>query len=314
MSSIERRENRPVSALRFVPCGLRWRDAARARGRAWPSRAEHADELRRGGRDHFLGQRLGAGPAWHGRKVSRILRAVLRGAPGNGSTVEVGPGGWFLGWRSRSAAASSPISPSTGSRRRGRRPGCSPRLIVAAILLRTGRLRFPLRSGLRPSLPALRPRRSSARSSPIRCCRRRCGTSTSRASSRRAKSASAPTASSVRVERIAGPRLERAARARAGFGAQGHGAGGRQLRRVQGAAVAAARTVAAGRLRLCARHVFPADRRLRFRARSHPHRRGAARAEPVAALCHRDRRHARGDRQAHPCGPARRQGRRSLRP
>ena len=134
--------------------------------------------------------------------------------------------------------------------------------------------------------------------------RHRPGTSRSRASSRCARSASAPTASSCASTRIDAPRLAREPRARAHVGAQGDGAAGRRLRRVQGASVAAARAAAAGRLRLRARHVFPGHRRLGLRARRDPHgRRSAGRARPVAALRHRHRRHARGDRQAHPRHP-----------
>ena len=55
------------------------------------------------------------------------------------------------------------------------------------------------------------------------------------------------------------------ARARAAVGEEGHGARGRQLRRIEGAAVAAARAVAAGQLRFRPRHVLRRHRRLRLR-------------------------------------------------
>ena len=71
----------------------------------------------------------------------------------------------------------------------------------------------------------------------------------------------------VQVRQIEGRRLDRKARPRARCRAQGDGARCRQIRRVQGASVAAARAVAAGRLRLRARHVFPGHRRLRLCAR-----------------------------------------------
>ena len=109
----------------------------------------------------------------------------------------------------------------------------------------------------------------------------------------------------VRVERHRRAAPQRAARARAGVGAQGHGAGGRQLRRVQGAAVAAARAVAARRLRLRTRHVFPAASAPRASCSvvSAPRRRRTRRRLRLRYAM-RHRRHARGDRQAHPRGLA----------
>ena len=55
------------------------------------------------------------------------------------------------------------------------------------------------------------------------------------------------------------------ARARAAVGEEGHGARGRQLCRIEGAAVAAAHAGAAGQLRFRPRHVFRRHRRLRLR-------------------------------------------------
>ena len=57
------------------------------------------------------------------------------------------------------------------------------------------------------------------------------------------------------------------ARAGSAVGTKGHRAGGRQLCRIEGAAAAAARAIAARQLRFCPRHVFPGHRRLRFRDR-----------------------------------------------
>ena len=54
------------------------------------------------------------------------------------------------------------------------------------------------------------------------------------------------------------------ARARAAVGEEGHGARGRQLRRVEGAAAAAAYAIAARQLRFRPRHVFCRHRRLRL--------------------------------------------------
>ena len=163
-----------------------------------------------------------------------------------------------------------------------------------------GRWRFRLRSASRRWRRDLRPRRSSARSgSPIRCCRRPPGTSELAGFVEMREERERSDRIVVRVERIAG-RAAREARARAASRCEGHGAAGRQLRRAQGAAHAAARAAAAGRLRLRARHVFPGHRRVRLRARRIKPRRARRRARLVAALRQHDRRHARGDRQAHP--------------
>ena len=82
------------------------------------------------------------------------------------------------------------------------------------------------------------------------------------------------------------------------------GAGGRQFRFVQGAADAAVAAAAAGRLRLRARSLFPAHRRLGFCHRRHQDRNAAGAAWAVAALCDIRRRCARIHRPAHPCGGA----------
>ena len=98
--------------------------------------------------------------------------------------------------------------------------------------------------------------------------------------------------------RSAAPHRE--ARARAHRGAQGHRAGGRQLRRIESASVAAIGPVETGRLRLRARHVFPGDRRLRLRARQDQDRAAKSRTRLLAALCGDRRRHPREHRRPHP--------------
>ena len=121
------------------------------------------------------------------------------------------------------------------------------------------------------------------------------------ASSKSARSASAATASSSTcIASKDGAAHREDARPHPRRGAQGHGAGGRQFCRVEGASVAAARAVAARRLRLRARHVFPAHRRLRLCARRDQDRGATGRARSVAALRLVHRRSARGHRQAHP--------------
>ena len=144
-----------------------------------------------------LGRRPGAGRRWHGPTVSRICAPAPRAASANGRSAEVGPGRlvpWLaiaFGFGIVALFHRRARAGAVGGGRAARR--CDRCAAVAAC--GTGRSPFPSRSASRRSRRALRPRRSSARSSRIRCCRRRPGTSTSRASSRRARSASAPTAS-----------------------------------------------------------------------------------------------------------------------
>ena len=69
----------------------------------------------------------------------------------------------------------------------------------------------------------------------------------------------------LRVAQMESPRAADQAGARPAVGAQGHRARGRQLRRIEGAAAAAARAAAAGQLRFRPRHVLPGHRRLRLR-------------------------------------------------
>ena len=113
---------------------------------------------------------------------------------------------------------------------------------------------------------------------------RRSGTSTSRASSRCARSASAPTASSCAFTASTGARLEQPLERVRVSVRKGTAPPVGSYRRVQGAAVAAARAAAARRLRLRARHVFPGHRRVRLRAGPHPHRGAAAAPGLLAAL------------------------------
>ena len=97
--------------------------------------------------------------------------------------------------------------------------------------------------------------------------------------------------------------------ARAAVGAQGHRARGRQLRRIEGAAAAAALAVAAGQLRFRPRHVFSGHRRLRF-CHGRDQDRGAARERrAVAALRRLHAGPARRDRCADPHDARRRQAR-----
>ena len=93
-----------------------------------------------------------------------------------------------------------------------------------------------------------------------------------------------------RADRRAAPGGE--ARAGARVGAQGYGAGHRQLRRVQGTVVAAARALATGRLRLRARPLLPAHRRIGLRARADPHGRASGAPSAEAAVRYGHRRHA----------------------
>ena len=69
----------------------------------------------------------------------------------------------------------------------------------------------------------------------------------------------------LRVVTMESARGDDKARTRAAVGEEGHGARGRQLRRIEGAAVAAAHPGAAGQLRFQPRHVFRRHRRLRLR-------------------------------------------------
>ena len=89
-------------------------------------------------------------------------------------------------------------------------------------------------------------------------------------------------------------------RTRAAFGQEGHRARGRQLRRTESTAVAAAGAAAAGRLRFRPRHVIPtASARPGSRwARSEPQ----SRRPPAGGRCamRRHAGHARRDRRAHP--------------
>ena len=81
----------------------------------------------------------------------------------------------------------------------------------------------------------------------------------------------------LRVTQMDGPRPQIDTGARSAVGAQGHRARGRQLCRIEGAAAAAARTVAAGQLRFRPRHVLPGHRRLRLCHGRHQDRRAAGR-------------------------------------
>src|SRR3954454_12236599 len=76
----------------------------------------------------------------------------------------------------------------------------------------------------------------------------------------------------------------RETRAHAHLRAPRHGAPGRRLHRAQGALVATAGAAASGWLRLRARFLLPADRRLRFCAWPYPHRRAARAARALAAV------------------------------
>ncbi len=93
--------------------------------------------------------------------------------------------------------------------------------------------------------------------------------------------------------------------ARAALGEEGHRARCRQLCRAEGAAVAAARTVAAGLLRFRPRPVLPGDRRVRLRDGRDPHRRAARQWRFEAALRRLHAGPARYDRCPH-SQPARR--------
>ena len=88
--------------------------------------------------------------------------------------------------------------------------------------------------------------------------------------------------------------------ARPAVGAQGHRARGRQLRRIEGAAAAAAVAVAAGQLRFRPRHVFSGHRRLRFCHRRDQDRGAAGERRAVAALRRLHAGSARCDRCADP--------------
>ena len=217
----------------------------------------------------------------------------------NGRWRRSRPAGCCRGCRSPSAPASRSISPPTASRPGGRRASLALATIAIAVVARRRPFGFPLALAVaaiatgfcvatlqtariaHPVLQSVDLERAG-----LGLCRNPRGARTQR------------------PHRRARQPLRRAARhrkagTRAGRGAQGHRAGGRQLRRVQGASVAAAAAAAARRLRLRARHVFPADRRLRLCARQDQDRAAAGRARPVAALRRLHRRHARRHQPAH---------------
>jgi hypothetical protein len=73
----------------------------------------------------------------------------------------------------------------------------------------------------------------------------------------------------LRVAQMDAPHSPHQTGAGPAVSAQGHRARGRQLRRIEGPAAAAAGAVAAGQLRFRPRHVFPGHRRLRFCHRRH---------------------------------------------
>ena len=113
----------------------------------------------------------------------------------------------------------------------------------------------------------------------------------------------------LRVTQMDGPRLTNKPGARPAVGAQGHRARGRQLCRIEGAAAAAARPVAAGQLRFRPRHVLSGHRRLRLCHRRHQDRRAAGRGRPVPALRRLHAGPARRDRRADTDDARRRQAR-----
>ena len=179
---------------------------------------------------------------------------------------------------------------------RARRPGAAPAGRVSGDARhRRGGRRFCGRDG------------QARHRSRIRCCRRRSGTWRSRASSRCARSASAPTASScgssasparasTRSSSACGCRCARARRRRsAASSSSRRGCRRRSSRCGRAATTSRATCISSASAR-------PAS----CSAASGPRSRSGAVA--LAALRHRHRRHARGDRQAHPRGRARRQG------
>ena len=158
---------------------------SRALGAArWSSRTERAAGPKPGDPGLYHGSRLGVDRHWHGRTVSQISRAVSSSASARGSPSSSARGGSYPGSQSHSAAASRSISPSTVSRRHGRRASCSLRRWRRPSYRGTDRLRFPWRWVPLPWQQGWRPPPRSGSLSPTRCSRRRCGTSTSRGSSR----------------------------------------------------------------------------------------------------------------------------------
>src|SRR6476661_8448025 len=101
---------------------------SRALGAArWSSRTERAAGPKPGGPGSHHGSRRGVDRHWHGRTVSQISRAGSSSASARGSPSRSARGGSYPGSQSHSAAASRSISPSTESRRHGRRASCSQR-------------------------------------------------------------------------------------------------------------------------------------------------------------------------------------------
>ena len=171
-------------------------------------------------------------------------------------------------------------------------------LSIVAVALRRARRRL---SRSRSAVAAIGARlcgRDAARprASRIRCCERRPASATLAGFVESARGARAHRPHRVRVHAIDGaaPRRE-AANACASSVRKGTAPRGRQLRRAEGAAVAAARAAAAGRLRFRARPVFPAHRRLRLRrsARSRPTTPPASRRTCGCAMPRRRSKHAR---------------------
>ena len=89
----------------------------------------------------------------------------------------------------------------------------------------------------------------------------------------------------LRVTQMEAPRTRTQTRAGSAVGAKGRRTGGGQLCRIEGAAAAAARAVAARQLRFCPRHVLPGHRRLRFCDRHHPECGAAVPRRLGVALC-----------------------------
>ena len=219
------------------------------------------------------------------RRAGLLLPDWLSGAPPgsdaccrNGRWRKRRPAGWCPGCRSLSVSASSLISAPSANRPGGRH---SPRRLPAW-------LSHSLRAGARSVLPlalgfaaiaagfATATLRTARIAHPVLAFPLTASVNgfvemrEERARSDRIV---------VRVQAIEARRLDTAAAARTRRGAQRHRACGRQFRLLQGASGAAARALAARRLRLRARYVFPKHRRLRLCAgQDHACRRRRTRA------------------------------------